>query len=52
MTARTPATISAQVQDLCRQINPNAQAVYLSINPEPGCEPNDCFGCVKQKVAT
>jgi hypothetical protein len=51
MFARTPDTISPQVQDLCRQINPDGGPVYITITPGTGCEANDCFECVRQKVA-
>ena len=48
---RTPDTISAQVLDLCRQINAGARPSYITIRPEPGCAPNDCFECIRRKVA-
>jgi hypothetical protein len=51
MMARTPDTISAPILDLCRQINPGTTPGYITITPEPGCEPNDCFECIRRKVA-
>jgi hypothetical protein len=51
MMARTPDNISPQVQDLCRQTNPSTMPGYIAITPEPGCEPNDCFECIRRKVA-
>jgi hypothetical protein len=38
------------VKELCRQINPDAQPIYITITPETACLPNDCFECVRQKV--
>jgi hypothetical protein len=51
MMARTPEAISAQVLDLCRRINPGAAPGYIPVTPEPGCTPNDCFECVRRRVA-
>src|SRR5262250_2505520 len=51
MVVRTPDTISPQVLDLCRGINPAAEPSFITITPEPGCVPNDCFECIKRKVA-
>jgi hypothetical protein len=51
MMARTPDSISAKVLDLCRQINSAGAPMYITITPEPGCAPNDCFECIRQKVA-
>jgi hypothetical protein len=48
---RTPTAVSPQVKELCSQINPHAQPVYITITPEAGCLPNDCFACVRQKMA-
>ncbi len=48
---RTPDTISAPVQELCRQINPHAAPIFLTIKADPGCVPNDCFDCVRRKIA-
>lgn len=49
--ARTPKFISTKVEKLCRQINPDVQPTYINITPGSGCEVNDCFECVRQKVA-
>jgi hypothetical protein len=51
MMIRTPDAISSQVLDLCRRINAAATPVFINITPEPGCEVNDCFQCVRAKVA-
>ena|ERR1035441_961606 len=51
MQTRTPDAISPRVLDLCRQINPDATPCYITIIPEQGCAPNDCFNCVREKVA-
>lgn len=50
MKTRTPDTISPNVIELCRQINPSVMPVFLTITPELGCEVNDCFHCIRQKV--
>lgn len=46
---RVPDKLSAQVVDFCLQIS-SANPVYISTTPDPGCEINDCFNCVRQKV--
>ena len=51
MFERTPTGISPRVQKLRREINPDAPPVYITITPSAGCVPNDCFECVRQKVA-
>lgn len=51
MPIRIPDRTSVHVLALCREINPNAEPVYITIRPEPGCEPNDCFECIRRKVA-
>jgi len=43
MFVQTPDRISAQVRDLCRQINPNAEPVYIAITPEPGSRAERLF---------
>jgi hypothetical protein len=35
---------------LCRQINADSTPSYVAISAEPGCEANDCFECIRQKV--
>src|SRR5205814_2153199 len=50
MTVRTPESISAHVLALCREINPDAAPVYITITPGEGCAADDCFECVRQKV--
>ncbi len=51
MNTCTPDTISLPVADLCRRINPDARPQYVTITPEPGCEVDDCFRCIRRKVA-
>lgn len=47
----TPESISADVLELCGQINPDVRPVYIIITPGEGCEVNNCFDCVRQHVA-
>jgi SEC-C motif len=47
----TPDSISADVLDLCDRINPGVKPEYIIITPEEGCAANNCFDCVRQKVA-
>lgn len=42
--------ISPQVLAFCRDINPGATPVYITITPGQGCDAHDCFKCVRQKV--
>ncbi len=50
MMARTPDRNSISAKQFCREINPSSGPEYIAITPAPGCEPNDCFNCVRQKV--
>ena len=50
MGYRVPAQITPEILDLCRQLNATSRPIYLSIAPAPGCEPNDCFMCIRRKV--
>jgi hypothetical protein len=50
MRERIPENISSAVLELCRKIATNGVPEFIAITPEPGCEPNDCFMNVKQKV--
>jgi hypothetical protein len=50
MALRTPQFVTPKILDLCRELSPAKQPAFLGIKPEPGCEPNDCFGCVQHKV--
>ena len=46
----TPDRNSPAVKAFCHIINRNVRPQYIGITPEPDCEPNDCFFCVKNKV--
>src|SRR5579883_1666090 len=39
MMARTPQTVSPEIQEFCRSINANAEPRYVGITPEAGCMP-------------
>jgi len=47
----TPAAITPEVLKLCAELNSTVQPAYIKITPATGCMPNDCFDCVRQKVA-
>jgi hypothetical protein len=49
--ARTPENITARIREFCQQVCPGEQPVFIGIRQEAGCEPLDCFDCVKRKVA-
>ena len=51
MGAKTPDFISTHIVEFCRQVSPDAMPVYVQITPEPGCEVNDCFQCIRNKVS-
>jgi hypothetical protein len=36
--------------NLCEQISPGVDPVFIPITPSADCEPLDCFECVKHKV--
>jgi hypothetical protein len=48
--ARTPDNITARIRELCQQVSPGAEPVFIRIAPDPGCKPLDCFECVRRKV--
>lgn len=50
MAYRTPAETTPEVLALCREVNPDAQPIYMRIDAQPDCEPNDCFMCIRRKV--
>lgn len=50
MPVRTPQSVSSHIRDLCHELNPAAQPVFVGIHPEPMCEPNDCFECVRRRI--
>jgi hypothetical protein len=45
-----PASITVQILEFCRRVNPDATPVFITITPRSGCRANDCFDCVKGKV--
>src|ERR1700691_4522234 len=47
---RTPQEITPEVSAFCREVSGDAEPVFLPIKSEPGCEPNDCFMCVRRKT--
>ncbi len=47
---QTPKFINAHVRELCDRVNAKAEPIYITIMPESGCMPNDCFECVRQKL--
>lgn len=51
MAQRVPESISPEIVELSRRINPAAMPVFIPITPGLGCEVNDCFHCVRAKVA-
>jgi SEC-C motif len=50
MPARTPDRNSIHAKQFCHEINPSSGPEYIAITPALGCEPKDCFNCVRQKV--
>ncbi len=50
MSVRTPDRNSIAAKQFCHEINSSSQPEYIAITPAPGCEPKDCFNCVRQKV--
>ena len=50
MRAGVPKEISEKVRELCERIAPGLQPTFISINPDLGCEPADCFVNVPRKV--
>jgi hypothetical protein len=47
---RTPHEITLSVLALCNEVNPATQPIFLTINSDISCEPNDCFMCVRRKI--
>jgi hypothetical protein len=50
MRAGVPKEISKKVLELCERITPGLQPTFISITPNPDCEPADCFVNVYRKV--
>jgi len=48
--ARTPTEITNSIKLLCGQICPETEAIFMTIKPDPDCQPNDCFHCVRRKM--
>jgi hypothetical protein len=45
-----PVSITTQILGFCHLTNPDAEPAYITVTPEIGCRPLDCFGCVRQRV--
>ena len=39
-----------KILELCHKVAPGAQPVFIAINPDPRCDPGDCFANVRRKV--
>ena len=51
MFTRTPTSLTTKILELCHELNPSGQPVFIRITPDPGAELNDCFATVQRKVS-
>ena len=47
---RVPSSITAEILDLCRELNAAAAPTFIRITSAPGADVNDCFATVRRKV--
>jgi len=50
ITSTTPKEIKYNIREFCKEIDPSKDPRFVTVQPEPWCDVNECFNKVKNHV--